>query len=425
MDYNRKVTLTALVLILAVILISTTTFLVTNPVLTADLSAYTKQAETIFNQAKTEVEQIRNTTLPNVTLTVITKQGAIDKWGKPSADADLTNIMRQENVYKGLFMMAKDESLYQATVDWTANWGAATVGKTDIYVIKENFDPWDMPNAEATFVHEFTHIWEPQLSDPTTFDMDKAHSALVEGDASFMGDYFKDQYNAKAEPAALKIDDVPIYLIDNLFLDELHPIPSTISNLNWFPYTQGKTFINSLYEKGGFQTLNQAYVSGYTPDTTEQILHPDKYFANETAKQILAPTAIPGNWTKIQNNRGQFTDRYGEYFIQDMLSNWLKENNSQEATNAAAGWGGDNFTYYERSSNDFLFTWNIKWDSAYDASEFYQAFIHMMSLTDASQQSTLNWFSNGKYLTISLNQTQNSTLIVCSTDPTVQLSNFE
>ena len=133
-------------------------------------------------------------------LQVITKQWAIDTWGKGYADADLTNILRQERVYKGLFMMSENDSLYQASVDWAGNFGAATWnGK--IYVVKENFDPWDMPGAEATFVHELTHIWQHGLPSPDSFDADKAHAALVEGDASFMGDYFKNQ--TKAQPAQL------------------------------------------------------------------------------------------------------------------------------------------------------------------------------------------------------------------------------
>ena len=261
MDAKRKITITAACLIIAVIVVAAFAIIrISNP----DLAAYTEQAQKIFNQAKTVVEKTRNATLPDVKLIVITKQEAVDKWGKPSATADLTSITRKESIYKGLFMMSETDSLYQATVEWTANWGAATL-PGEIYVIYENFDPWDMPGAEATFVHEFTHIWQPSLTTSTTFDMDKAHAALVEGDASYMGDYFKDQYSPKASPATLLVDQVPLFLIDNPALNAIHPIPSTISNLDWFPYIQGKDFIKELYAKSGWATVNQAYQLGYTP----------------------------------------------------------------------------------------------------------------------------------------------------------------
>ncbi len=417
MDYNRKVTLTAIALIAIVIVSSTVYILVTEPRITADMAAFTAQAQKIFDDAKTQIEQLRNVTVPyQVTLHVITVQQAVDKWGGTSSDQDIITAHRQENIYKGLFMMAESDSLIEAKKEWTANWGAATVGKNDIYVIYENFDPWDMPSAEATFVHEFTHIWEPQLMEPNSFDMDKAHAGLVEGDASFMGDYYKDHYNANPQLSTLKVNGVPVFLLDAP--NNVYPMPDTLNNINWFPYTQGKTYIQTLYANGGFQTLNKAYQPEYTPSTTEQILHTDKYFANESNQPVTAPKPTNKDWTPIQINRGTTSERYGEYFIQIMLGNWLKDNNSQQAINAAAGWAGDNFTYYEKGASDFLFSWNIKWDTATDATEFFKAFQDMMTKTSATEQSSLLWTANGRYLTITINQEQNSTIIACSTDQT-------
>ena len=99
-----------------------------------------------------------------------------------------------------------------------------------------------------------------------------------------------------------------------------------------------------------------------------------------------------------------------------MLSNWLKDNN-QEAQQAAAGWAADNFTYYEKD-NDFLFTWNITWDSVNDASEFNQAFIKMMNLTEATSIESNQWYANGRYLTLTWDQSTASTIIACSTNQT-------
>lgn len=408
LDRNRKITLTAVFVIIAVLLVST---VVAMKILNPDVVDYTVQAQKIFDQAKGEVEQIRNVTFTNqITLHVITKQDAVDRWGKPSAPADLTNIYRQEKIYKGLFLMPENDSLYQATSDWTANWGAATVGKNDIYVIKENFDPWDK-NAEATFVHELTHVWQPQLPMPTTFDEDKAHTALVEGDASFMGDYYINKTKTQSNAAMAEVDSVPIFLLGNPSINAVYPMANTLWELNFFPYDQGKTFVSALYQQAGFATINQAYKVGYVPDTTAQILHSEKYFANETAQPIQAATPTDNTWTLVQTDRGQNHNTYGEFFIQVMLSNWLPKT---EAQNASAGWTGDNFTYFERG-NDYLFTWNIKWDSNCDASNFYVTFHNMVNATGTVGDGSCNWFANGRYLTISWNQNTNSTLIAVST----------
>ncbi len=414
MDAKRKITVTATLLIVITIVGSA---LAIHQIENPDMTAYEAQTRKIFNDAKNQFESIRNVTLPSdIQLFVYTKQQAVDRWGKGYADADIVNIRRQENVYKGLFMMAEDDSLYQAAVEWTASWNAATLGN-EIYVIYENFRPWDMPSAEATMIHELTHVWEPDLVNPTNYDTDKAHTALVEGDASYMGDYFKAQYNSNASPKSLYSNSgVLALLIDIPSLNAVRPsTPDTVTKLNWFPYTQGKTFVTSLIDNGGWARLNLCYEPAYTPSTTEQILHLDKYFANETAIPTNAPTLADDSWTPIQNSRGYYSDTYGEYFTQVMLGNWLKGDNAQQAIDAAAGWGGDNFTYYEKGS-DFLFTWTINWDSIQDASEFNQAFTHMLDLAGANVQGSTQWFTNGRYLTLTWDPTTATTLIACSTD---------
>ena len=419
MDAKRKITIIAAVLIIVTLIVAVFAI---NQIQNPDMPAYTAQAQKIFNQARTAIEQIRNTTMPqDISLIVYTKQQAVDRWGKASADADLVNILRQEKVYKSLFMMSENDSLYQSTVDWTASWGAATLGN-EIYVIKENFDPWDMPHAEATFVHELTHVWQPDLVYSTTFDTEKAHAALAEGDASYMGDYFLNHYNSQPNPANFFVGTDLEYLIDVPSLSAFHPTPNTINSLNWFPYIQGKTYVTAIIENGNWTRLNLAYEQPYTPSTTEQILHPEKYFANESSKLAPAPTLSDDTWIRIQTNRGQNSESYGEYFIQIMLSNWLKDNN-QEAQQAAAGWAADNFTYYEKDNN-YLFTWNIAWDSINDAFEFNQAFIKMMNLTDVLSIESNQWYANGRYLTLTWDQSTASILIVCSTNQSAVQPSF-
>ena len=158
--------------------------------------------------------------------------------------------------------------------------------------------------------------------------------------------------------------------------------------------------------------MNQAYQSGYTPSTTSQILHPGEYFANTTAKQVSAPTLTENDWTLVQTDRGQDHNTYGEYFIQTMFITWLNDNIGQKA---AAGWAGDNFTFYERGAGDYLFTWNIQWISNCDASEFYVAFHNMADAAGATGDGCCHWVSSGgRYQMIEWNQATNSTLIAVS-----------
>jgi hypothetical protein len=218
---------------------------------------------------------------------------------------------------------------------------------------------------------------------------------------------------------------LPFFVLDNDLFGVVHPIPVAVSNLNWFPYVQGKTFVISLFEAGGWARVNQGYLLGHTPSSTEQIIHLDKYLANETAKKVEVPVLSEAGWSKVLTNRGQESECYGEYFVQNMLSNWIKENQSQLAKEAAAGWGGDSLVYYERG-DDFLFSWSLAWDSVGDASEFFDAFSKMMDLTDAALIGTNEWYVNGRYLALSWEASSDVTLIACSNiQSAVQSSFFE
>ncbi len=406
---NKKTIAFVATIFIAALLVSA--FAVAQILHTVDIDSYTAQAQKDFQNAKTLVEQIRNVTLPNnVHLYVITKQDAVDRWGTTSANANLALIQRQENIYKTLFIINETDSLYQATVDWTANWGAATLGN-DIYVIKENFDPFNLPDAEATFVHELTHVWQPNLPYATTFDADKARTALIEGDASYMGDYFIENYGNDAvatEDSMMMVNNIPVFLLNNPALNAIHPMPDSIWQLNFFPYDKGKIFVNALHDSGGWQTVNDAYQN--MPATTAQILHPDMYFENQTAQPVNSPTLAEDNWSQITNSYNHKSDRLGEYFIQVMLDRWL---NQTKAEQSAAGWLGDNFTYYQRDS-DYLFTWNIQWSSNCDASDFYVTFHDMANAAGATDYGSCNWSMNGRYLSIMWDQSQNTTLIAGS-----------
>ena len=417
LNFRRKIVIVATCLIIAVVAVAL--FIVINQQ-SASMAAYKAQAQKIFNDAYGAWEQIRNYSLPHVELEVVTKQWAIDTWGKGYAQQNLLPIMMQQNIYQGLFLIPQNRSLYQAEVDWAGDYVAATwEGK--IWVVKENFDPWDLPGSEATFVHELTHIWQSGIPSPTTFDEDKAHTALIEGDASFMADTYTNLTKAGllSTPTPTEASDLPS---DIIALGDVHP--DTLSNLDYFPYTQGEEFVNKLHEQGGFATVNRAYTAGYVPSTTAQILNPVEYFENVTAKQVSLPTPTGGNWTQMQTSYGQNYNTYGEYFIEDLLGNWLPQS---QALTVSDGWTGDNFTYYQNGNDNssYLFTWNIHWNSSATANAFITAFQSLANDNQALSEGTNQWFSNSRYLSICLNSDENSTFIACSTiQAAVQSSYF-
>ncbi|MDR2719954.1 MAG: basic secretory family protein [Nitrososphaerota archaeon] len=379
-----------------------------------DVVAYEVQAQIVFEDAKSQFEYIRNVTLPaDINLFVYTKQQAIDRWCKDSSDLNTASVLRQENIYRGLFLMSENDSLNGAAAEWIASWTAASVNN-EIYVIYENFWPWDLPEAEAVLIHELTHVWQLGLPSPTSYDADMAYNALLEGDASYMGDYYRVLYNndVKFEGVEYSSNNSLLAFIPMAQLNFVYPsILGTVTELNLFSYSKGKAFVSTIVDDGGWDMLNRCYAPGYIPSTAKHILHPDKYFAGEGAKTTLTPTPVDDSWIAIPSRYGYTADMYGEYFIYVMLSHWLDEAQAQEAS---AGWGGDSFTYYEKG-NDFLFAWNITWDSIQDTNEFNQAFRDMLNHAQANPQDDNTWHTNGRYLTLTCNPNTKTTLILCST----------
>jgi len=352
---------------------------------------YQLLAEQLLEKARIQFQQIREEPVREVVLEVVNQSWVLENWGTGYIDTERTAI--EENTYKALFMIPQDSDLYDVKLSWTGMYHAAKWnGK--IYVVEDNFDITKNSSVTATFVHELTHIMQDDYSLPqkSTLDASKALSSLKEGDATLMAQTYK---NGGVVPPSAQVS-----------MPSSSSIPETIDWLNRFVYRYGLEFAKALHQNGGWETLNQAYTS--LPNTTEQILHPEKYFNQENAQTVESP-AIAGNWSLTK------TDRLGEYFIQVMLDHWISAENAKAA---ASGWGGDIFSYYE-NGDEFVFTWNIIWDSEDDAYEFYEIFQEMMDETLVDKTDNGNWFDNGRYLSVQLNE--NSTLITSFVDaPIIQ-----
>jgi hypothetical protein len=111
--------------------------------------------------------------------------------------------------------------------------------------------------------------------------------------------------------------------------------------------------------------------SAYTtlPQSTEQILHIEKYLKGEQPIKISLPdlsSDLGQDWKLIENN---VNGEWGYYLtIVDFMSG------NEEAAAAVAGWGGDRFNVYATKKNEVVFVAQTAWDSDKDASEFYNAY---------------------------------------------------
>jgi hypothetical protein len=106
------------------------------------------------------------------------------------------------------------------------------------------------------------------------------------------------------------------------------------------------------------------------PQSTEQILHAEKYFAREAPVKVTLPNIAPAlgtGWKRID------TDVNGEWSYYLILDEYLKS--AQDSKRAAAGWGGDRYAVYEGARPDQVVIVQVSvWDTANDATEFFDAY---------------------------------------------------
>jgi hypothetical protein len=139
-------------------------------------------------------------------------------------------------------------------------------------------------------------------------------------------------------------------------------MPPVLLRQTLFPYTDGLTFVSGIFQEGGFDAVDEAFAS--LPDSTEQILHPERYAARDEPIAVDLPAvtqALGSGWDETT------TDTMGELNAQI----WLQQESGANASRSAAqGWGGDRIGAYAGPSEAWAVAWQTAWDTSSDAAEF-------------------------------------------------------
>ncbi len=188
--------------------------------------------------------------------------------------------------------------------------------------------------TEAVVVHELTHALHtqyPDLFENTRYETDetpKPFAASIEGVPQFVTFAYLDL--ASPEELVAVTPELPIIRPDMVPL--IGPGPARHLN---FAYATGPAFVNAVVDARGIKGLSDLLTS--PPTTTEQILFPDKYLAGETAVEVPAPAAPPGQ-TVVASGR------IGAAMLMFVL---IDAEGESAALDLVAPWAGDQFVVYE------------------------------------------------------------------------------
>lgn len=263
--------------------------------------------------------------------------------------------------------------------------------KRELFVIAKQDDEM----ADVVIAHELTHALQDQHYDLSASDdrleaeddMMLAVQALVEGDATVaMMEYnFAQMKDAGAfqmllmratSNALMSNARALTSLLGGVGDDSLSKAPNAIQQEMIFPYADGLRFVRHGIGVDKWSVLADAHKQ--PPLSTEQILHPAKYFGEKDwPTRIVTPDVgvlLPGKWAPLSRRVA------GEFGIRLILSEHPPERSEARPgpfdwKQAADGWDGDEVNLYRDRANpqDLAMVWYSTWDSEPDAAEFHQA----------------------------------------------------
>jgi len=273
-----------------------------------------------------------------------------------------------ERLYKALGLIPQDADLRQLSLDLL---GAGVAGfydddKKKMFVVSRS---GEVGGAEKiTYAHEYTHalqdqntsVFKDQKDVRDRSDWLLARQAIYEGDATVLMTYWGFQHMTPEELVAASTVDPDQQAIMN-------GMPAILQDTLLYPYSTGALYVQQAQMAGGWDAVNAFY--DRMPESTEQILHPEKYAANEKPVDVQLPADLAkrlgSGWSV------PLFDTFGE--LQTGI--WLREAGvpRTDADAAAAGWGGDRLAVINGPKGAWALVMHTVWDTKADAAEFETA----------------------------------------------------
>jgi hypothetical protein len=228
-------------------------------------------------------------------------------------------------------------------------------------------DDLDDDEAAETLAHELDHALQDQTYPlaplmkyaPSQADRLGAIHALVEGDA------MSAMYDVVAG-SAFNVSDTlfqSLATASTALSAEGSAAPYVLQASLIAPYSDGFSFVQALRTRGGWPAVDGAWRA--LPDTTEQLLHIEKYAAREPA----IPVEVPATGALGAGFRAALDDVMGEQSLRIAVEAWAGR---AVAVPAAAGWGGDRYVVARRDAgaqHEIALGWHLVFDTAKDADE--------------------------------------------------------
>ena len=294
-------------------------------------------------------------------------------------EEDRDKISKRERLYNVLGILDPETDLYQVYLNLYSerSLGIYDAEEDRFYLVEDM--PDFGPAKRRLYIHYVVRALQQQHFDVHSArealegnsDSLRSFGALVAGDAVLAELIYVNQHMTERDQAASR--EPP----SDELIQAFRAAPHIVQRLYNYPFSEGTFFAYSLFQTNGWDGVNSAYTD--QPQSTEQILHPERYLRKEPPVDVEVPdvaAALGEGWSQVDR------DTLGEFML---LAYMETDFSPDEAAVAANGWGGDTFTLLQGPQDESLLVLSIAWDTDEDAREFFDTFQQFMTARTGGQ----------------------------------------
>lgn len=280
-------------------------------------------------------------------------------------------VRRESGVLKRLGLLPEDMNYEKTLYELLADQVAGFYDPPTRTLFIADWLPIQM--QRPALAHEIQHALQDQYFDLQKFsaplkeegDAQLARSAVVEGDGTAVMLELPTQGarpdSARAPAVIAKLGKQMMYLTMGA-TPAFQKAPLAMRETLVFPYAAGLEFVVTHRGDSGWGRVNELFRD--PPDSTEQIMHPEKYSSRERPVRIVGaplPSLVASGRKEVRR------DVMGELLFKVWFSGMMPQS---QAEAAAAGWGGDRLVAYEGPGDSKPIVLSLSaWDSDSDADE--------------------------------------------------------
>jgi hypothetical protein len=281
-------------------------------------------------------------------------------------------IRAEELTLKKFGLVPPDFDLAGSTVELLTEQAAAFYD----YDRKKLFITESTPSdsQEPVLAHELAHALADQSFNLGRFirqgrksdDGATARLAVMEGQATWI----MSEFLARKNGQSLKSSPALVEMMSNMSetgagqypVFEKAPLYERVTLI--FPYTKGMLFQNAVFQRDG--QVGFAEVFRKPPLSTQQILHPDKYFAGVKPTQPELPNP------QLKGYKGLVGGSLGEIEHSILLEQYGSKDRAREL---APHWRGSTFALLENKKEArVVLVYAAEWDSEASARDYFAAY---------------------------------------------------